>query len=695
MTNLARSIRTSALLTICVLLLIFSPAKAQQKTEILWDNYGVPHIYGKTTADMYYAFGWAQMHNHANLVLQMYGMARGRAAEYWGSNYLKQDKIIHQFDLPGLVKKIYAEQHPEYRSYLDAFVKGMNDYVKAHPEAVDDNRKMVLPVTAADVIAHTIHVLNVDFVATDDIEGSIREISRGSNALAIAASRSASKHAMLMANPHLPWGGIFTFFEAHLNAPDFEAYGATLIGMPVLAIAFNNYLGWTHTVNPIKVSTRYELSLKDNGYLLDGKVVPFETRELILKVKQSDGTLKDEKLVCKYSKQGPVVAEKDNKAFAVRIAGLDNLYFNEQYHKMAKATNFAEFEAAEKMLQMPMFNTVYADKGGNVFYLFGGDVPERSEGDFWFWNKKVDGTQSKYIWTKNLPYSKLPKLFDPSTGFVQNANDAPWLCTYPPVLKQSDYPAYVAPGLWYSRDFREQRIINLIKDNHSISFDQLIGYKLNTGLETADRYLDDVIKIGDSSPDSLTRAAATVLKTWDRHTDTASKGAVLFVQMCFMLDPDSVIKNQYDAHDPLHTPNGIKSPNYAARKLKQAATVTIQKFGRLDVPWGKVFRLRSSNVDLPANGCFSFLGSYRAINYRPDKNDTFTANGGDSYVAITEFGAHPKAVVSLSYGNASQKGNKHSSDQLKLLSEKKLRPALLTKTDILKNLEEREELTNQ
>jgi acyl-homoserine-lactone acylase len=206
--------------------------------------------------------------------------------------------------------------------------------------------------------------------------------------------------------------------------------------------------------------------------------------------------------------------------------------------------------------------------------------------------------------------------------------------------------------------------------------------------------LDDVIKIGDSSPDSLTRAAAAVLKTWDRHTDTASKGAVLFVQMCFMLDPDSVIKNPYDAHDPLHTPNGVKSPNYAAKKLKQAATITIQKFGRLDVPWGKVFRFRSGDVDLPANGCFSFLGSYRAIDYRPAKNNTFTADGGDSYVAITEFGARPKAVVSLSYGNASQKGSKHSSDQLKLMSEKKLRAALLSKADVLKNLEEREEVNS-
>lgn len=694
MTNLHRFTKVAAFFVVCFFLLIQTRVKAQQpNSDILWDNYGVPHIYGKTTASMYYAFGWAQMHNHANLILQLYGVARGRAAEYWGSYYLKQDKLVREFDLPGLAKKVYAKQHPEYRSYLDAFVKGMNDYANAHPEAIDDTRKRVLPITAEDVIAHTINVISLDFVAGADIYGSVQDLPKGSNALAISASRSASGHAMLLANPHLPWSGYFTFFEAHLNSPGFEAYGATLVGMPVLAIAFNNYLGWTHTVNPIKASNRYELALKDNGYLLDGKVVPFETREVTLHIRQSDGALKDEKLICKYSKQGPVIAEKGNKAFAVRIAGIDNPYFNEQYHKMAKATTFAEFESAEKMLQMPMFNVIYADKGGNIFYLFGGDAPVKTEGDFSFWQKKIDGTQSKYIWTTNLPYSKLPKLFDPATGFVQNANDAPWLCTYPPVLKKSSYPTYLSPDLWYNQDYREERAINMIKDNHSISFDDLVGYKLNTGMEVVDRNLDGIIKAGNASTDSLTRAASSVLSKWDRHTDTASRGAVLFVQFCFAIDGDSILAKPFNINDPLHTPGGVKNPDYVTKKLKLAAALTIKKFGSLDIPWGKVFRFKSGDADFPANGCFGSLGCYRAIEYRPNQNNTFTAVAGDTYVAITEFGNHPKAMVSLSYSNASQKGSKHTNDQLKLMSEKKLRPALLTKAEILKNLEEKEELT--
>jgi len=672
---------------------IIETATAQSaKTEILWDNYGVPHIYAKTTAGMYYAFGWAQMRNRADLLMELYGQARGRAAEYWGKKYLQGDEIVQRLNLAQVAQKVYDQQHTEYKTYLDAFAKGINAYAKAHPEAVSEQFKQVLPITPQDVIAHTINVLVVDFIAIDNIYGSIRDASRGSNAMAIAATRSASKHAMLMANPHLFWGGPSTFFEAHLNSPGFAAYGATLVGMPVLAIAFNNYLGWTHTVNPNNNSTRYELTLKDNGYLLDGTVVPFETRTVTLKIKQADGTMKEEQLVCKDARQGPVIAEKKDKAFAIRISGLNNAFFNEQYHKMAKAKNFAGFESAEKMLQMPMFNTIYADKAGNIMYLDGGDVPEHSSGDFDFWRDKVDGTSSKYIWSKILPYSALPKVFDPPTGFVQNSNDVPWTCTYPTVLNPKNYPAYMAPDGWYMRDFRDQHAMNMVKNNHSITFDDLVGYKLNTELETADRLLDDLLAAVNQYPDSTALQAAKVLKAWDRHADADSRGTILWIQWCNGMHPDSIYRNPWEFDKPASTPNGLKSPKYAVARLKWAAGEVEKRFGSLDAPWGEFNRFRSGDIDLPGNGAPSNYGSYRAISYQYQKDKKYKAVGGDSYVAITEFGNPVKAMLSLSYGNASQPGNKHVGDQLKLMSEKKLRPALLRREDVLKNLEEKEEL---
>lgn len=112
--------------------------------------------------------------------------------------------------------------------------------------------------------------------------------------MAIRPSRSASKNALLLTNPHLPWTDFFIFYEAHLNAPGFNAYGVSLVGFPTLNIAFNQYLGWTHTVNTIDASDRYELTLTADGYPLDGTTIPFEKKSDTIKIRQDDGTMQEE-----------------------------------------------------------------------------------------------------------------------------------------------------------------------------------------------------------------------------------------------------------------------------------------------------------------------------------------------------------------------------------------------------------------
>jgi len=114
-------------------------------------------------------------------------------------------------------------------------------------------------------------------------------------------------------------------------------------------------------------------------------------------------------------------------------------------------------------------------------------------------------------------------------------------------------------------------------------------------------------------------------------------------------------------------------------------------------PYNKDGSLRYGDNDpdgqFPANGGPDYYGIFRAIYYQENQSDHKAyAVGGDSYVAVTEFGEKVKAKVLLSYGNASQPGSKHIGDQLELLSEKQLRPALLTKEDVLQNMEEKEDL---
>ena len=656
--------------------------------EILWDNWGVPHVYSKSNQDMYYAFGWAQMKCHANLILKLYAQARGRAAEYLGKDYLESDKRIRLFELPELARNSYLQQDKEYKSYLDAFVKGINDYAYANPESISADVRQVLPVTGEDIISHTIRVICLEFLAPDDINSVKRMTEPGSNSMAIAPSKSESGKAMLISNPHLPWGDFFLWFEAHLNSDEINTYGVALVGMPVMTIAFNNYLGWTHTVNPIDASDRYQLTLKGNGYLLDGKTEQFDKKAVLIKVKQGDGSLLEQKFEFRYSKHGPVMGEKGDKAYAVRIAGLKNTGIIAQYHKMSGAKNLAEFEAALRMLQNPMFNVVYADKSGNILYLFGGNVPVRSEGDYGFWHGTIDGTDSRFIWQKTHPYDDLPRVLNPPAGFLQNCNDPPWVCTYPVVLDRSKYPSYMAPVGTY---WRPQRAINMIKDNPSISFDELVEYKLNTEVEVADRFLGDLLAAVAANPEPEAVEAAAVLNSWDKKADSSSKGAVLFSAWWEQVR-SNMFELQWDEANPVTTPSGLKDKKLAVELLVTASRTVKEKYGSIDIALGEVNRFRMGALDYPANGGPDNFGIFRTMYFVEDKDNKRHAVAGDTYVAVTEFGDRVKASVLLSYGNATQPGNKHAGDQLKMLSEKKLRPALLERKDVLNNLELQESL---
>jgi acyl-homoserine-lactone acylase len=635
---------------------------------------------------MYYEFGWAQMHNHANLVLRLYGQARGQAAAYWGDQYLASDKQVRLFQIPELAEKEYSRQQPAFRKWLDAFANGINAYATAHPDAISTENRQVLPVRGQDVLAHGIRIIFLRFVAGDNLGLPSRTGKAGSNGYAIGPSRTLSHHTLLLANPHLPWGDLYTFFEAHLQAPGFNAYGAAVVGLPVLNIAFNLHLGWTLTVNTIDACDRYELSLQGDGYILDDHTVPFEKKEVSLRIKQADGSLREERMECLYSRHGPVIGSQEGKAYAIRIAGMENPDILYQWHRMAAARDSKEFETALKMMQLPMFNVIYADDKGHILYLFDGNVPDRSEGDWKFWNGTVDGRFSKYIWDRTLPYEDLPRLWDPVTGFVQNANDPPWSCTYPALLDPGKYRLYISPS---GMPLRPQRAVNMVRRDSFVTAERLAGYKLNTGMEAADRFLNDLLAAVQAYPDSLAAAAAAVLQKWDRMTDSDSRGAVLFARWFDKMTPE-MFHTPWSPGDPLTTPAGLKDPRAAVHLLDLAAEEILKEDGRLDIAWGEVYRFRLNEMDYPANGGSAQYGIYRTIYYARDKDGKYRAVAGDSYVAITEFGKEVKAWVLLSYGNASQPGSKHAGDQLLLLSRKQLRTAWLGRKDILLNLEEKE-----
>ena len=681
-------------LTLVACIVVNIPVASISHSEILWDKWGVPHIYGKNSEDLFKAFGWAQTQSHGNLILRLYGQARGRAAEYWGVSYRESDRYVRTMGIPARAQQWYNEQDKQIRRYLDAFAAGINDYAQKHPTEIDAAVKAVLPVSVVDILAHVQRVIHFHFLANPQQVAALKSIptQAGSNAWAIAKKRSVSGNAMLLANPHLPWSDFYLWYEAQLSAPDIDAYGATLVGMPVLAIAFNERLGWTVTVNPIDGADIYQLTLKDYGYLFDGKVQPFVSENQTIKIKQSNGKFIEEQLQVERSLHGAIVAKRGDKAFALRVAGLDRPNGVQQLGQMAKATNLKQFEQALQQLQIPLFNILYGDREGQILYLFNGLVPVRTTGDWHYWQGIIKGDTSETLWTKYHNYKDLPRLLSPAGGWLQNTNDPPWTSTFPSQLDPKNYPPYFAPSSLGKANsiLRSQRSIQLIDGDDKLAFAQIIDRKFSSRLELADRVLDYLIPAAKLLSNPIGIEAAEVLKAWDRQTNADSKGAVLFSLWALTVQPSKIFSKPWDETEALSTPKGLADVNNALAVLEGVAAQVKLLYGSLDVSWGEVVRLRYGKQDLPASGAPGQLGSFRVLDMVSTPDERFSVVAGDSYIAAIEFSNPIHAKVLTVYGNATQPDSPHVGDQLSLYARGELRPVWRTRQEIEANLESRQ-----
>lgn len=683
-----------------VLLLAATPALAD---EILWDRYGVPHIEASSEAGAFKGFGWAQAASHGNILLRMYGESRARAAEYWGAEYAPLDRYLIAHDAPERARAWYKAQTPQMRANLDGFAAGINAYIAAHPDHVPPELKRVLPITGVDVMAHAHRLMQYLYVAPMG-----RMLSPpakpgptglgddgGSNGWAVGPSRSASGSAMLLANPHLPWvPSPLTYYEAQITAPGYSVYGATQVGLPVLRFAFNNDLGFTNTVNNMLGATRYALVEAPGGYRLDGKVMAYRRVAKSLAVRQSDGSLKRETFVQRHSVHGPVF-DVEGKPVAIRVAGLDRPGVLAAYLDMGKAHDFAGFESALKRLAIPSFNIVYADRAGHVFHISNGILPRhKTGGSHAFWSGLVPGDRSDLIATEIEPYESLPKALDPPGGFVQNANDVPWVNTVPRVHGPADYPAHVAADEPMS--LRAQMSARLLMGSDKISFADFQRRKLTTTALMADRMKPALLAASAGSSDPEVMAARDLLAGWDNRFEADARAALLFEAWAKRfagpsLDDQSNYSRPWTLDDPLNTPAGIRDTAAATAMLKAAAQEVKARHGRIDPAFGDVSRFAAGEAtSVPGHGGLGGLGLFRTIGWGPWKDGARVPVSGETWVNLIEFSTPMKAIATMSYGNSSQPGTAHRSDQLGLLGEKRFRQLWLTRAEVEANLEKRE-----
>jgi acyl-homoserine-lactone acylase len=692
-------------------ILLATTLYAAPKPEILWDTYGIPHIFAPDRESMFYAHGWAQMQNQADLLLHLYGESRGRAAEYWGSSALHLDRWVQLNGVPERAKSWYDAQDPTFRKYLDAFARGINDYAKAHPEAIRPEDRVVLPITGVDVVGHPLRAVHYMYMGSEArMQREVAAMARtlpygngeleeellppGSNTWSIGAPLSASHHPMLIINPHLAWGDTFyRYMEVHLVGPNYDLYGAPQIGFPVPVVGFNRKAGWARTVNTIDTVDFFQLTVRDGQYEFDGKLRPFERETKILKIKMPDGSFREEKLEVRRSIHGPVVFDSNGVIVAMRVAGLDRPKMLEQWFRMGEAQNLKQFQDALRIMSVPMWNANYAGADGHIMLMFDGLVPRRKTGDWQYWSKVVPGNTSETLWTDYLTYDELPRSIDPPSGFNQNTNEPPWTSTLPQ-LNPAKFAPYLAPDGAAMPQFRTLRSLHMITEDKSLTYEKLLADKHSTRMQVAEALLPDLLKAAATSTDPTIQEAAKVLTAWDHETNPGSRGAVLFQIFFNRFAPGtrlaSTLRVKYDRDHPLDSAYGIADPTAALKALAAAAEECSKTYGSLDIPWGQVYRLRSGTADLPGNGGAGNMGIFRTVQYAQHEGSRYYPTHGETFVCAVEFGPTQRAQCLLGYGNASQKTSPHLSDQIPLMAEKKLHPIWRDRKEIEQHLEKRQ-----
>ncbi len=736
------------------------PAGAQTAGQavIKWDTYGVPHIYGPDVPTVERGLGYAQMEAHAETILNNVARARGRAAEYFGAGdgnaNIINDTNVRTYGIPARAAQWLSQGGQEQASLLAAFCAGANEYAQSHLSGIDPLLQKILPLVPADITASEQYTIWFTFIPNQDNIGGANPYSTGlleslwqtgglaaanaaarnmaptgSNGWAVGPAKSTSGNAILMGNPHLPWGnnqpagglGIYQWLEVNLvvgdpAAPTLNAEGVTFAGGPFIGIGFNDHLGWTHTNNTIQAGNLYQLTLDATGkkYMFGGAALPLAVRTDSILVKQASGALVAQPITIRSSVHGPVVATSadGHTALALRVAGLDQPSLVTQYWHMIEATTMAQFVAADSMLQMPFFNVIYADDQKNIMYKFGGRQPVRRGGQWADYNGILDGTDPAKLWTSTFTWAQLPGAVNPQGGFVANSNNPPWTSAFPQpaTLNPANYPAYVAPQFM---DFRPQHGANFLLSQPSFTVSELLAGKMSTHMLLADRVLPDLLAAAAGSSDANVRAAVPILTAWDRTGDAPSVGGALFEEWWDLVtadvaagklpadttdnfySPHPTFRIAWDRNNPLSTPVGLANPAQLLPYLATAYTTLQTEFaskGGASVAWGDAHRtllvyrdgqqqnLTGIAANHPQSGADDPFGPIRVTNpFYVGALGSYITFGGDGWVQLIEFTPQgPNAQVMLGYGNSSRPNSPHVADQLGFFDSKTLRPALRT-----------------
>jgi acyl-homoserine lactone acylase PvdQ len=691
--------------------------QAQAKAvTIIRDNWGVPHIYGKTDAAVVFGLMYSQCEDNFKGIERNYLYQLGKQTEADGDAPLYTDVQLQLIADSADAIKDYKTSAPSFKKLLDAFADGINYYLYKHPEVKPKVFKRFEPwyalmFTDGSVAATETGGINLvetkSFYADSSekfgvvinrpapVYDMVNERETGSNGFAIGPSKSASGHALLYINPHVPF-----YFRSEVELVSDEGlnvYGAVTWGQFFVYQGFNEHCGWMHTSSYADVADLYaeKVSKKDGKwyYEYNGSLKPVTTRKLVLNVKKRDA-VEQKTITGYYTHHGPVLGSRDGKWLALKA---NNRSYNALLESwlITKANNLAEYKKAMDLLSNGTNNTVYADDKGNIIFWYGNYMPKRNP--TFDWSLPVDGSTLATEWQGVHPLKDIVTVYNPATGWIQNCNSTPFTAAGASSPDKNKYPVYMAPD---GENYRAITAIKLLKDANHITLDGLIAKGYDHYLAAFDDLLPPLFKAYEAAPDSVKRSLAEpiqLLQQWDKRSAANSIASTLAIEwgtLMMKTMPPAQTDQQgtfiTQRVKKLSQTSGVQQLEFLTAVLKNLQS----RFGTWKIQWGDVNRYQrpadgvtfdDSLPSIPVGTTGSGFGQLPSFQSRTANTQKRYGYSGNSFIAAVEFGPRIKAKSIITGGQSFDPASKNFTDQAQGFIDGKLKDVLFYKEDVLKH----------
>ena len=690
-----------------------------QQVEIRRTEHGVPQILAANLRAAGFALAYVQLEDYGPRIIEGFQSARGRMALIDGVRRVDGDARARLRYARAVETFTLLKQ--DTRDVYEGFAAGMNHYIRVYRDRVP--AWMQPDYTAMDVFARDVSlpadgamnefrerlaanpadpaVLVSDETGTwrrvvADSAGAVARIewtepddNVGSNAWALAPSRTTTGRAILLRNPHLAWTA--GYYEAHVRVPGkLDFYGDFRIGGPFTTVGgFNRYLGFSTTNNANRTHEFYAFradSTKLDHILLDGVSVPLKRQEVSVEYRDSTGNEGSETREFWSSPLGPVVQRANGLVYVYRPAGDGEYRAGEQWLEMMKASSLAEWKDAMRMMARSTSNFTYADRDGNILYVWVSttpSLPHPAGGD----SLAILAASTTQVWSKLVPFDSLPQVLNPPGGYVHNENDSPHFTNLHHILKHEAFSYWVQEP---SLRLRSQHAVEILHNDRKFSLEDVIVAKHSMRMLLADRVKNDLVAaVRGTQPEGEVARALELLASWDNTVAAESRGGLLFETWWNRYR--SQLPRGAPAHaaewtidEPATTPRGLADPVRAAEAFAWAVPETARRYGSWDAAWGDVHRVRRGHVDVPVGGCSGTLGCFRVLNFSQAEDGKRVANGGDGWIIAVEFGEEPRAYSVLAYGQSPNPESPYYADQAAMFAANRMKPVRWSEEEIVR-----------